>query len=270
MAPGDERETAGCAARRRVLRVAIVQGGKVVEERLVGERHDVTVGQSAASTFAVPGPSALPRAFTLFEPAPGGGYALRFADGMDGRVALEPGSPPVPLAELARTASRDRGAFLVPLGDRARGRVTIGDVGVLFQLVAAPPVQPRPQLPPSVRGSLVRDLDWTMTALVGLALLGHFGGAFYLAHYVDWPRRPDIEAIPIRTASACWKFEKPKPQKVDPNAGGHVDAHPERFPGQADADQLATSSPPQSVAPRPRAPTPTRPRTAPRSRRRSP
>src|SRR5258706_16238820 len=71
----------------KILRIGIIQGGKIVEERLVRKRENVTIGQSAKNTFVVPASNALPRSFTLFELTPQG-YVLNFADAMDGRVSL--------------------------------------------------------------------------------------------------------------------------------------------------------------------------------------
>src|SRR5437879_12362936 len=71
----------------KILRMGIIQQGKIVEERLVRKREHVTIGQSSKNTFVVPASNYLPRSFTLFELTPKG-YALHFTDAMDGRVAL--------------------------------------------------------------------------------------------------------------------------------------------------------------------------------------
>src|SRR3954469_4027338 len=71
----------------KILRIGIIQNGKIVEERLVRKRENVTVGQSTKNTFVVPASNALPRTFVLFELTPQG-YALNFTDAMDGRVSL--------------------------------------------------------------------------------------------------------------------------------------------------------------------------------------
>src|SRR5437764_1788123 len=72
----------------KILRIGIIQGGKIVEERLVRKRESVTVGQSTKNTFVIP-TEALPKSFLLFELAShGAGYALNFTDGMDGRISL--------------------------------------------------------------------------------------------------------------------------------------------------------------------------------------
>ena len=54
--------------RRRILRIGVLLGGKIVEERLIRERVDVTLGQSAKNTFSIP-IEGLPRQFNLFQVA---------------------------------------------------------------------------------------------------------------------------------------------------------------------------------------------------------
>ena len=49
----------------KILRIGIVQGGRIVEERLVRQREHITIGQSAKNMFVVPS-DALPRQWMLF------------------------------------------------------------------------------------------------------------------------------------------------------------------------------------------------------------
>src|ERR1044071_1501113 len=73
----------------KVLRIGLVQGGKVIEERVIKQRTNVTIGPSEKSMFVVPSKN-IPAQFRLFELA-GGDYFLNFLDGMTGRVALKTG-----------------------------------------------------------------------------------------------------------------------------------------------------------------------------------
>ncbi|HEY2746718.1 MAG TPA: AgmX/PglI C-terminal domain-containing protein [Polyangia bacterium] len=201
----------------KILRIGIIQNGKIVEERLVRKRESVTIGQSTRNTFVVPASNALPRTFTIFELTPAG-YAINFSDMMDGRVSL--GDQVVALPALRQGKAQKKGELWhLLLPDRSRGKVVIGDVTVLFQFVTPPPVQPRPQLPPSVRSSLMQNLDWMLVAVVAASFLAHFGFVIYLRN-IDWPRKPDIEEIPDRFVQMIVpkKVEEPKPvlaQKED-------------------------------------------------------
>ena len=51
--------------RQRILRIGVLLGGKIVEERLIRERTSVTIGQSMKNTFSIP-VEGLPLEFTLF------------------------------------------------------------------------------------------------------------------------------------------------------------------------------------------------------------
>ena len=50
----------------KILRIGIIQGGRIVEERLVRKRESITIGQSAKNMFVVLS-DALPRNWLLFE-----------------------------------------------------------------------------------------------------------------------------------------------------------------------------------------------------------
>jgi hypothetical protein len=135
------------AAGPKVLRIGLVQSGKVIEERVVKQRTHVSVGPSEKNMFVVLGPN-LPASFRLFELI-SNEYYLNFLDGMGGRVALQTG--PTDLASLKGQARRSpQGAYQVRLTEDARGKVTVGETTFLFQFVAPPPVMPKPQLPASV------------------------------------------------------------------------------------------------------------------------
>ena len=60
-------------AKLKILRIGIIQGGRIVEERLVRKRENITIGQSAKNMFVVLS-DALPRNWLLFE-ASGTGYS---------------------------------------------------------------------------------------------------------------------------------------------------------------------------------------------------
>jgi len=120
----------------KVLRVGVIQGDKMVEERIIRRRETVTVGASERNHFII---SALPGSFELFQLV-GPDYILNFTEAMRGRVGLAGG---VEKLENLRASGAARNAgqyWQVKLSDSSRGRVTIGDTTLLFQFIDAPPV----------------------------------------------------------------------------------------------------------------------------------
>jgi hypothetical protein len=164
----------------KVLRIGVVQAGRVIEERIIKQRTHVTVGPSEKSMFVV-ATSHVPPNFRLFELV-GNEYYLNFLDGMSGRVAL-----PTGISDLGMLKGQARrtpqGAYQVRLTEDSRGKVVIGDTTFLFQFVAPPPVQPKPQLPVAVlRGT--SSIDWSTTMIAAFSFLLHFLALG--AIYSDW------------------------------------------------------------------------------------
>ena len=73
----------------KVLRIGLVQSGRVVEERIIKQRTHVTVGPNEKNMFVIASGN-LPASVRLFELV-GTDYCLNFFDGMTGRVALPTG-----------------------------------------------------------------------------------------------------------------------------------------------------------------------------------
>ena len=163
----------------KVLRIGVVQNGRVVEERIIKKRHTVTVGPSENNNFVISAKD-VPSSFSLFELI-GDDYHLNFKDGMTGRVALPTGISD--LTVLQGQARKTSNGYQVKLTEDARGKIVVGENTFLFQFVSPPPVQPRPQLPVSVtRGA--SGVDWPTTMIAAFSFLAHFMALGAL--YSDW------------------------------------------------------------------------------------
>lgn len=191
----------------KILRIGVIQAGKIIEERLIRRRENVTIGASPRNTIVVPA-STLPRSFTLFELGQGR-YSLKFSDAMDGRVFV--GEQVLSLEQVRQGGhARMRGNVgELPLNESSRGKVLLGEVTLLFQFVTPPPVQPRPQLPPSVRGGIWMNMDWTLAACFTTMLVLHAGFLIYLRS-LDYDKKIEADVIPDRFAEYVPEVQQPK------------------------------------------------------------
>src|SRR5438132_1127425 len=103
----------------KVLRIGLVQSGRVIEERIIKQRTHVTVGPNEKNMFVVTAGN-LPASFRLFELV-GSDYTLNFLEGMTGRVAL-----PTGISDLAvlkgQARKNQQGAYQIRLTDDSRGK----------------------------------------------------------------------------------------------------------------------------------------------------
>jgi hypothetical protein len=234
---GSVKPTSG---RPRILRIGILLGGKIVEERLIREHGPVTIGQSMKNSFSVP-IDGLPLEFTLFSHEDHQ-YKLHFLKAMDGRISE--GSGAVQQLEHLRAKAETQGDhWVLPLSEHSRGKLTIGDLTILFQFVVEPPIQPKPMLPASVRGSIADRIDPRLSVIMAISILAHFTIAI-IAWRIDpevddgmagraynltfKPETYNLEVEPPPTPQsgsatdvAGGKKDEPKPAKADPpKAGG--------------------------------------------------
>lgn len=198
---------------RKVLRVGMILGGKFVEERLFRKPESVFVGTDAKNTFIVPGGN-LAQSFELFE-AKAGAYTLHFSKELRGKLTLPEGELDLS-SEAARKKAQARGAhFALPLPETASGKVSLGEVTLLFQFVAPPPEAPRPELPPAVKGSFLGSMDQLFLLVLGLSLLFHFSG---LTLILIQPKPPEqeltLDELPDRFARVMMP-RMPEPVKKE-------------------------------------------------------
>jgi TonB family protein len=203
----------------KVLRIGVIQGGKIVEERIVRQRETVTVGSSERNHFVLPGMA--PR-FELFQLV-GADYILNFTAEMKGRVGLPGGVQELDQLRASGAARNAGTHWQVKLNDTSRGKVVIGDTTLLFQFVSPPPVQPRPQLPAAVVGGFIAGIDWLFTAFVMFSLMSHFGFIIFLEN-ADWPIQPTLATIDDRVADLIFNEPEPPPVEEEPSEEPTEDA----------------------------------------------
>ena len=120
----------------KILRIGIIQGGKIVEERLMRRRERITIGQSPKNTFYVP-ISQLPHQLPLFE-VKNGEYLLVLNENLRGRISYDGQVHALEsLSGHPNIITKGDKKYL-PLTDKNRGKVVLGNIAVLFQYVPAP------------------------------------------------------------------------------------------------------------------------------------
>ena len=216
--------------RQRILRIGVLLGGKIVEERLIRERTSVTIGQSMKNTFSVP-VEGLPLELTLFSMEEGR-YHLHFLNKMDGR--LSSGDQVTTLDALKSRGAANHGDYWsTPLSENARGKLSLGDLTVLFQFVTEPPRQPKPMLPASVRGTFADRFDPRLSVILGASIIVHFAIVIVaLTMDVETGDGMADRAYNLTFTQEEYKvdIEQPKPVEVAQNTQGAGSAAPEKKP----------------------------------------
>ena len=196
----------------KVLRIGIIQSGRIVEERIIRKRETVAVGSSEKNHFVVHGDN-VPARFELFQLV-GNDYILNFTDKMSGRVGLPGGVQDLDQMRQSGAARNAGTHWQIKLSDNSRGKVVIAGTTLLFQFVTPPPVQPRPQLPAAARAGLVRSIDWLFTSFVVFTFMTMFGLIVYLEN-ADWPIEQGVASVPDEFAKILFEEPTPPPQEVE-------------------------------------------------------
>lgn len=208
---------------QKVLRIGVVQDGKIVQERLIKAGEEVTVGESTKNLFVFP-PTSLPKRFQLFQPKKGGGYILHFTDGMEGKISYKNAIVPLEQLKQRGDAVRKGTDFVLPLSEGNRGKVSVDGVTILFQFVPPPPEPMRAGAKMDFRPKLIEEDDPVFFGFLGLftALATVLMIYVYNAEPVE---RVAIEEIPDRFTEIIMEPSDDDPPEViepevDPDAEG--------------------------------------------------
>jgi outer membrane biosynthesis protein TonB len=196
----------------KILRVGVIRDGKIIEERHIRQPSGVTVGQDGTNTFVIPA-SELPASFPVFEYR-NGQYLLLFTDRMNGRVANRSGDFDFAGLKGKGLVQKRGSVWVLPLDESAKGKVSLGEVTLLFQFVSTPPEPARIELPPEVRGTVWRSIDHLFFAILALSLFLHFAAAA-LIMLSPKPADPDLalDELPDRFARVLLPPKPPEPEQ---------------------------------------------------------
>src|SRR5215468_1361164 len=196
----------------KILRVGVIRDGKIIEERHIRHPSAVTIGQDGTNTFVIPA-SELPASFPVFEYR-NGVYTLVFTDRMNGRVASRRGDFDFAGLKTQGLVQKRGSVWALPLDESAKGKVSLGEVTLLFQFVAPPPEPARIELPPEVRGTVWRSIDHLFFGILAVSLFLHFTGA---ACIMLSPKPQDndlaLDELPDRFARVLLPPKPPEPEQ---------------------------------------------------------
>ena len=202
----------------RALRVGVLLGGNLVEERVISGLTPITIGQSLRCTLSIPA-DGVPHEHVLFA-RDQGRTVLRATPGMTGRLA----HGDVITTDIPETTMLERGM---------RGKLQIGEATILFQEIAAPPIQPRPVLPASIRGSLLDRVDRRLAVIVGGSLVVHIViGAWAWATDTETQSLVSSTEMVYRhdTMEVTYPDVSPSEMTPDPGPGAATPAVPVQTP----------------------------------------
>jgi len=169
---------------KRFLKMGVWRGGKLIDDRYIPEKGEVSVGSSAKNMFALIG-SHLPKEHLLFhfhKKHP----VIHVIEGMTGQLALD-GRKNEPLEALRAKGVKEAQGFSLELPDTARGWVMLADATFFIQVAPKPPPPPRKAINFEGATGLMSALQ---TPLFGIMLV--VGG---VEGFGVWAinRRPPIE-----------------------------------------------------------------------------
>jgi outer membrane biosynthesis protein TonB len=235
---------------QKVLRVGVIQAGKIVEERLLPPRQPVTIGTSARNTIVVP-QSDLPGSTTVFTVA-GERYTLLFAESVEGRIQGPAGSADFGALVSQGLAKQQGGGYAVPVNDDQRGKIVLGEVTLLWQFVVAPPETPKPVLPKEAQGNHFKSLDRLFASVLAVSFLLHTGAYVALAN-TEVPKDVTLEEIPDRYAKLLIPERMAKPQAEEKKPEAKLEKpveekKPEAEKKQESAEQVAAKKAARAAA----------------------
>ncbi len=212
---------------KKVLRIGIVQDGKIVQERLIKSGESVSVGESTRNTFVFP-PTSLPKRYTLFH-CKGGRYTLHISEEMKGKVAYKDAIVGLPQLRARGDTLRKGNVWHLPLGEGNRGKVSIKNITILFQFVPPPPEPITAIKREDFRPRLIEEDDPVFLGFLGLftALACVIG--IYVAN-AEPVERIDLSTIPERFTHIVLEPELddiPEPELDEEGEGTEVAAEEE-------------------------------------------
>ena len=222
----------------KVLRVGLVQNGRILDEQVFRNAETVFVGDSEKSHFVVLS-SFLSGKFPMFL-SKSGHYELVLTDKMVGKIFLNGEIKEV--EDLIKNGNlKRRGSnYTLPLSSDCYGKVFIGNDIVVFQFIVPAPKPPKLRLPKSIKGSWTQRVDWSFVSIeLVIMVLGYIFFAVYLAN-VPKPEPVELADVPNRFAKLIAPEIDVKDDVVEEKEV--EDKTPKKEEKEADSNASATST----------------------------
>jgi len=210
----------------KVLRIAVVQDKRVVQEKVIERGHSVSVGPAESNDFVIPFEE---DSFALFEWRKDH-YVLRFGAELQGKIRSS--GVAIGLDKLrAEGAKKEEELFIAPLADQDRGKLTLGDSTFLFQFVSPPPVQAATPIEEmNFRPRLLDDYEPAFLASLGVSTaLGVVFGLW--VSLADPPPPKALHELPDRFVNIILdqpSADTPADEKVESDDGEKVEKKAEK------------------------------------------
>jgi outer membrane biosynthesis protein TonB len=175
----------------KALRIGVIQGVRVIEERILRDREPVTFGTADGNTFSFAS-SDLPKKFTVFE-VKNGEYVLVLGEDSQGRLEGNDGKKEFSALKAEHPAVG--GVHRIPLADAAKGRIKLSpEITVLFHFVVPPPANVTVDMPAEVSGGFLKAIEPIFTAVLTGSFLVHFALGMYI-RLTDPPEPASIDDL---------------------------------------------------------------------------
>ena len=237
--------------RQKILRIGIVQDRNIVQEQLIRKRQTVTVGESTKNTFVFP-PCSLPKRFPIFV-FKGNNYFLQFTEGMSGKVSVKGAVSELEDLRQRGEAVKRGSAWVLPLTEASRGKVSVDNISVLFQFVPAPPEPLKGVVKYDFKPKLIEEGDPVFLGFIGLfsVIMGIF--TIY-AHNVEFPEVTQAD-IPDRFARLLVPEDTSEPDEVvEPDEALDGDGPGEGDEPDDEPEETAEDDQPEDTEPEEQAP----------------
>ncbi|MBI4814737.1 MAG: AgmX/PglI C-terminal domain-containing protein [Deltaproteobacteria bacterium] len=153
----------------KVLRVGVVVGGKMVEERKLRHKESVSFGTSDKATFRVSAQD-FPKSLDVFEHT-GTAYQLHVTPDMTGTIQFGYAEEVRDFNLLRQRGTKKGNEHIIAIPEDARGKIYTSGIQILFQFVEVPRELGPGELPPEIKGTILSQVDIQFASiLVGVAI----------------------------------------------------------------------------------------------------